>query len=139
MDEISGQCNGTTKKNVRCKNKGKYSNPESSDCFCSIHIKKETENCVICLSPLYDVFELECGHRFHSRCVLNWFRYKNTCPICRQIILDDDDFSIYNDILSNISEIYLHVAIDIEFESNNSNVIGNHSIELEFTPNHDSN
>ena len=30
--------------------------------------------------------ELECGHGFHARCVIDWFRsssQSNTCPLCR--------------------------------------------------------
>ena len=30
--------------------------------------------------------ELECGHGFHARCIIDWFRsstQSNTCPLCR--------------------------------------------------------
>lgn len=25
----------------------------------------------------------ECGHRFHAQCIVNWFRLKRSCPMCR--------------------------------------------------------
>ena len=129
MSEHSVQCMANTTKGIRCKNIGKYtSNIDGQYCF--YHVHKENENCSICLSPLYDIFHLQCGHQFHSKCALNWLRYKNNCPICRQLILNDEDVSMYTDMLSNISEIYIHVAIDIEFESNNSSLFNNQLIEL---------
>lgn len=44
------------------------------------------ENCSICLEPLEDnVVELEeCRHKFHSTCIVKWFRSQNaSCPQCR--------------------------------------------------------
>lgn len=26
---------------------------------------------------------LDCGHDFHSHCIKQWLRQKNTCPICK--------------------------------------------------------
>ena len=41
--------------------------------------------CVICQETQYVyTYKLQCGHSFHSSCIINWFRTKNTtCPICR--------------------------------------------------------
>ena len=56
----------------------------------------ETSNtCVICLDNISgdsETFEIECGHKYHTSCIINWFRngYKS-CPLC-------------NDIPSNINE-----------------------------------
>jgi len=44
------------------------------------------ENCPICLEALKeDVTELEeCKHKFHSQCIVKWFRSQHTnCPSCR--------------------------------------------------------
>lgn len=27
--------------------------------------------------------ELTCDHRFHDRCLREWFRENRTCPVCR--------------------------------------------------------
>ena len=50
----------------------------------------ENVTCVICTDALeggageQSVHALECGHRFHSSCILTWFRNGNkTCPLCR--------------------------------------------------------
>ena len=46
--------------------------------------------CSICLEPINDstdLYRLECGHIFHTDCILNWFRSSNVsgspCPLCR--------------------------------------------------------
>ncbi len=55
---------------------------------------EECENealCGICLCGTNEVaagacYELECGHAFHTRCIVNWFRRKSSrgaCPVCR--------------------------------------------------------
>ncbi len=44
------------------------------------------ETCSICLESLNDdqTFSLEaCGHTFHTKCIVNWFRNSKSCPCCR--------------------------------------------------------
>ena len=44
------------------------------------------DKCVICHEDLIDnVYELpECGHKFHTNCIMHWFRTDhNTCPLCQ--------------------------------------------------------
>lgn len=44
------------------------------DAICTICADGETEALV----------QIDCGHRFHSACILEWFRhYSTTCPNCR--------------------------------------------------------
>ena len=43
------------------------------------------EICAICISTITekDKYELECGHRFHTNCIVEWFRNSNgNCPCC---------------------------------------------------------
>lgn len=48
----------------------------------------EKEHCSICFSKMTpeDSHALEeCNHRFHTNCILTWFRSKqDTCPLCRE-------------------------------------------------------
>lgn len=44
------------------------------------------DKCVICHENLIDnIYELpECGHKFHTNCIMHWFRTDhNTCPLCQ--------------------------------------------------------
>ena len=47
--------------------------------------EKEKENIAV----------LECGHRFHEKCIIEWLKKHNICPICRvkQKIGNDDDYN----------------------------------------------
>jgi len=53
----------------------------------------QEEKCSICLDDLSDNKHkiTECGHEFHSNCIISWLRSGNTsCPICR-----NDDGHVY--------------------------------------------
>jgi hypothetical protein len=41
------------------------------------------EICTICLEPCLIGIELECGHKFHKKCIQKWTSLKKTCPNCR--------------------------------------------------------
>ena len=45
------------------------------------------DECCICLESNNLVTLKTCGHRFHYNCIQKWLIYKNTCPICRAIVL----------------------------------------------------
>jgi hypothetical protein len=45
------------------------------------------DSCAICLND-YDedanTYTLEaCNHKFHTKCIVNWFRHASSCPCCR--------------------------------------------------------
>ena len=59
---------------------------------------------------------LECGHQFHEKCIIEWLKTQNKCPICRisvkydkNINIDKNNnersrlinFNFYNDYLLN--------------------------------------
>ena len=55
----------------------------------SNYISNDNIDCCICL----DKFEennnsivLNCSHRFHKECILNWFKKELNCPLCRKNI-----------------------------------------------------
>ena len=52
-------------------------------------VKSNNKNCSICLNKFYynqDVVQLECLHLFHYKCVSEWYKYKQECPVCRKNI-----------------------------------------------------
>tara|TARA_Y100000590_G_C15593442_1_gene967031 strand:+ start:570 stop:1076 length:507 start_codon:yes stop_codon:yes gene_type:complete len=68
------------------------------------------ELCIICLEGFNqsnkDDYILECNHKFHTNCIMKWFRSNNSngnCPICNYIPdnsfnqsdVDDTDISHY--------------------------------------------
>lgn len=40
--------------------------------------------CVICMSSKYTKIKICCGHIFHRKCIDEWARWKNTCPVCQE-------------------------------------------------------
>ena len=42
-------------------------------------------HCPICIETIDSTSTLDCGHLFHSRCILTWKSAGgNTCPVCRR-------------------------------------------------------
>ncbi|WUR02447.1 E3 ubiquitin-protein ligase RNF13 [Vairimorpha necatrix] len=42
--------------------------------------------CAICLEEYEEdecVYELSCQHRFHDKCISNWFKFNKICPTCK--------------------------------------------------------
>jgi len=51
--------------------------------------KHDNERCPICLEDynIGDILnELICNHFYHKKCINNWIRSNNNCPICRASI-----------------------------------------------------
>ena len=42
-----------------------------------------TDSCSICLNELDKYVTLKCKHNFHRTCILEWYKYKLNCPLCR--------------------------------------------------------
>lgn len=55
-----------------------------------LYLENEEHNCSICLDVIEDNFITlqKCKHRFHNTCISLWFEKNNTCPLCRETILD---------------------------------------------------
>lgn len=49
--------------------------------------------CIICADILdnKELIVLRCKHTFHLKCIELWFKYKRTCPYCRENINKDED------------------------------------------------
>ncbi|PIK33305.1 hypothetical protein BSL78_29880 [Apostichopus japonicus] len=54
----------------------------------------EIDPCAICHEEmaLKEVLDLECGHRFHADCIVEWLGTKSTCPNCRKFTKLKQDF-----------------------------------------------
>uniref|UniRef100_A0A158R4F5 RING-type E3 ubiquitin transferase n=1 Tax=Syphacia muris TaxID=451379 RepID=A0A158R4F5_9BILA len=49
----------------------------------------DNERCPTCMELFVKdevVAKLDCHHCFHRDCILPWFRRRNTCPVCRQVV-----------------------------------------------------
>lgn len=40
--------------------------------------------CAICGEQGPTARPYECGHLFHTSCLLHWCQYENSCPVCRE-------------------------------------------------------
>jgi hypothetical protein len=57
------------------------------------HVVQPTETapdmqCPVCIevfgdTPLSNILQLPCRHRYHSGCINTWFQRRDTCPLCR--------------------------------------------------------
>ncbi len=48
----------------------------------------EDSYCSVCLSSLNDnISKLSCNHSFHTNCINEWFKVKDSCPLCRTCII----------------------------------------------------
>ncbi|KAJ0248198.1 hypothetical protein HA466_0153360 [Hirschfeldia incana] len=56
--------------------------------------EEEEPTCAICLEGLHKndetTFDLPyCSHRFHSTCIGEWLQSHDSCPLCREILLEE--------------------------------------------------
>ena len=56
-------------------------------------IIKEEKDKKIVVKDEEGISTLNCGHQFHTECIIEWLKIKNSCPICRQIVLKENNFS----------------------------------------------
>jgi hypothetical protein len=51
------------------------------------------ETCTICLNEFGEDEQChyldECNHKFHTKCIISWFRKASTCPNCRDNTVDE--------------------------------------------------
>ena len=59
------------------------------------------EICSICLDKLdSDIKIISCNHKFHEKCIDEWFKKSNKCPYCRCNIVD---FRLYSSGIPDIN------------------------------------
>lgn len=121
------RCSAITKKGTPCKRHGLYQST-NNEFKCGIHIEKLDEDCAICLRKLYNTWPVPCGHQFHTKCILQWLRYKNSCPICRQPLLDEDGFPTE----AFINDIFIHIEISPNANTNTNTNTSTPPMEIEW-------
>lgn len=53
-----------------------------------VEVEKES-SCTVCLEAVKigsSVYDIDCKHVFHKKCIENWRREKDTCPCCRSML-----------------------------------------------------
>ncbi|KAG9131108.1 hypothetical protein Leryth_024614 [Lithospermum erythrorhizon] len=54
------------------------------------HSNNDENTCAVCLCDYEkdeEIGDLHCGHHFHVGCIMKWLFSKNSCPMCRAIIV----------------------------------------------------
>ena len=55
------------------------------------NFSEENKSCTICMCQ-YELDDqymiLPCLHRFHNECIKEWFARRNTCPNCKDRVMD---------------------------------------------------
>jgi hypothetical protein len=63
--------------------------PLSLEVNASLEVNTGLEVCSICLnteSTESKMYQLECEHKFHLKCIKDWYIVKQSCPNCRKIL-----------------------------------------------------
>ncbi len=48
-------------------------------------------DCPICLEPVAGAQITACNHSIHKECLNEWFKYNQSCPICRSYLNFDEN------------------------------------------------
>lgn len=96
------------------------------------HIINET--CIICLDNLptdnnetkdkknsqteeEKIAILDCGHRFHDKCIIEWLKKHDKCPICRiKVKFDNNNNENQNNFSRNLEDDY-NFIVDIQSDA----------------------
>ena len=53
--------------------------------------------CPICFDNIKENHTTECGHHFCHKCIFEWLKKHNSCPMCRCVISIVQDNDLKND------------------------------------------
>jgi len=78
-----------------------------------LSIKEEDGNTKLVEKEEEGISTLNCGHQFHTECIAKWLKTKNNCPICRQIVLNENNYNkiVWNTQIELFPE-YNHINYD---------------------------
>ena len=79
-------------------------------------VEEEDDNCAICFNKLNgnDIYTIqECKHKFHTNCIMTWFRMGHSkCPLCNDKGINQDinqsnlTFSLIHNNINEYSWVY---------------------------------
>ena len=76
----------------------------------NLPIKEEDANTKLVEKEEEGISTLNCGHQFHTECIAKWLKRKNNCPICRQIVLNENKI-VWNTQIELYPK-YNHISYD---------------------------
>ena len=88
------------------------------------------DECCICHCSNID-FITKCNHKMHLNCLNTWLNIKNTCPLCRTNLNDENEYIEYIEYIQYIDE-------DDEYNTSNINSINSINIVNAFNNNGES-
>ena len=69
-----------------------------SICLKNFYFNKNKINKIFCkVTQDENIHETPCNHHFHERCLFNWRKYKNICPVCRKTLPIPSYFYFYDE------------------------------------------
>ncbi|KAK3103865.1 hypothetical protein FSP39_022510 [Pinctada imbricata] len=71
------------KENVVCQKCGQFHEPYGTHLYDYHQAIDDDLTCLICLQPLVNPVDTRCGHTFCSRCLKNYLKMKQMCPVDR--------------------------------------------------------
>ncbi len=77
---------------------------------------QEPQQCPICLDSLnIETYSLQCKHTYCKKCITEWLKHHNTCPLCRSTIQPLQKY-VDDGIMSNdrLQSILLIIAMALE-------------------------
>ncbi|MCL7038166.1 hypothetical protein MKW94_012167 [Papaver nudicaule] len=88
-----------------------FEREDIESCMKKIVVLDDSEVCSVCLQDMNgggggggDAVVLKCWHTFHEKCMLEWFRRKPTCPLCRHDVRKDCQQNLKRKRLSHDNE-----------------------------------
>ena len=61
--------------------------------------KTYDEECSICMNTIKDKFQTKCEHNFCKSCLGQWLEKNNSCPMCREVLIDNSNKNLTIDTI----------------------------------------
>jgi hypothetical protein len=73
----------------------------------------QEDECTVCCENITNDFcPLQCGHVFHKKCLHEWQKKENTCPLCREEIKEKEPLLIYDEQNDKLEEEKEDLVLD---------------------------